>query len=170
MENTPRFEEPTSPQEKLSFEPHTVAYRATAGEIAQTRNLDEVRRANELQNREVFETDDGLGAIMEVGQDGKPTVKTYWDEQGRVCKTEFIGDRGAIGTDGITNIYEYDDKGRLQKDYQLIHPKDEEAKMFRGSEYEYLPSRPDQQYTEHVTKIDGSKETLTYEDRQKKKK
>jgi hypothetical protein len=169
MENTPRFEKPTNPQEKLSFEPHTVAYRATAGEIAQTRKLDEVRRANELQNREVTETEDGgLRAVMEV-RNGKPVVIDYWDAQGRVCKTEFIGDRDAIGTDGITNIYEYDSKGRLSNDYQLIHPKDEEAKMFRGSQYEYLPSRPDKEYTQHVTKIDGSKETLTYEDRQNQK-
>jgi len=153
---------------KLQKKTFDVAYSAHPGEIALTRNLKYVRKILISQGIEVVKKDGGLKARMEKGAFGNPSVITYWDDKGRVIKTFFVGNRGAIGTHGITNFYKFDDKGRLIESYQEMHPTNKKPKYYSGSKYIYINNKPDNEYTKIYTGFDGKKETLTYEERKRR--
>lgn len=154
----------------ISFAPNTVQYRANSGEIANIRPIDEIRTVLTAFGFDIFKGKYGtLAAVVERDGKGQPWIKNYWDGLGRVCRTEFIGDRGAIGTNGITNIYEYDHKGRLVADYQIIRPKDNPDRLFRGSWYVYHDDRPDHEFDIRRIEIGGEETYVTYDQRRARK-
>ena len=161
---------------QLSINPEHVFYAPSPGEKALNRPLEDIVKVFEFAGVEFSQVRDDLMAVSEkkgkyTPSTTEPSVKTYYDAQGRVVKTEFVGDRGAIGTNGITNLYEFDQQGRLVTFNQMVSPKGgKKPKLFRGSTYEYIAGRPDNQYTEHLTDTEGKKKTITFENRQEKNK
>lgn len=158
-------------QESATINPVTVCYVEQPGHQCGKRDLNAVRQACEQRGFQVFDNKDGAGVI---GARVEMFVTDYWDENGRVCRTEFTGDRGAIGTDGITNLYEFDRKGRLVRMAQMLHkkgtresakPKERIGQLFREHRYEYFEDRPDEEYTEYYTGTDGKTQTLTEAER-----
>lgn len=148
------------------LEGRKVLYVASAGKVAKTYDLAYVEHSLIQLGYKPFKVNDGLGAVTELLYD-KPTVVTYWDNQGRVCKTDFIGNRGGVDTNGMTNLYSFDKEGRLVSFNQYKHPKVGKTKLYRGSRYEYLVGRPDNEYTEHFTDTEGKITVKTFEDRNK---
>lgn len=138
------------------LDPRTICYTAQPGKVATIRPREQLLAAGRTRGLSFRRHLGGVtSAAIEFDSDGKPSVIDYWDRQGRVCKTEFIGDRGAIGADRFTNLYEFNDEGRLVGFKQTIKKRGEAERLFRGYEYRY---REGNSYTEHPlvhTKTEG---------------
>ena len=149
----------------VSFPPDTVKYVARPGEIATSRPLEEVYRVLSSKGLTPINLPGGLlAAVTEKYPSGNPSIIDYWDSQGRVCRTDVIGRRGGIKSDGLTNIYQFDQEGRLTVADQLIH-KQGRTQLFRGTHYEYPEGTPSAHYTSLETNLDGTVERITFKDR-----
>ena len=154
----------------------TVTFVEHPGVVCHRRNLAWVRQANERLGRtllsETYEY--SLAAVIETdrtgeinGIPGDPLVIDYWDYHGRVAMTRFIGNRGAEGTRGMTNLYAFDSNGRLAAFWQIMHNADGSDTAFRGCRYEYPPGRPNDQYTLIRFRVGKDKEVIPFEERKR---
>ena len=149
------------------LDPRKISYTAQAGEVAIVRPREQLLVAGKTRGLAFTEQGGVISAPVEFDGRGQPSIIDFWDAQGRICKTEFVGDRGAIGSEKFTNLYEFDDKGRLIAFKQVIKEKGKAERLFRGDEYQYPEGRPNEQYTLVHTDTKGKVETKTYEDRQR---
>lgn len=134
-----------------ALDPKKIFYSPSPGKPTEIRELGEIVEAGEYSGYK-FSVEDGLLFAVEDqnspnhisnlsthhGKTTLPLVRNAWDENGRLVKTEFPGDRGAINTGGVHNIYEYDEQGRITASLQKMLPKEGgDAQLFRGSRYIY---------------------------------
>ena len=114
-----------------------------------------------------------MAAVTEFAKDdygyakkGEPLVIDHWDTQGRIIRVDFKGDRGNLGTKGVSNRYEFDDQGRIIRTYQEVYLMSGETIVDVDYRYEYIAGRPDEEYTTRK-KTRGTPHftELTYEER-----
>ena len=127
-----------------------------------------------MQGRLPVRTESGLRATMEHGASNDTlsvydiwSAHSFWDAQGRVIREDFTGYGKAGGPERLTNTYEFDAQGRLVTSSQFTEKVGVGQGFIKTLKYEYPVGRPDNEYTEISTGIDGRVETITFEDRQK---
>jgi hypothetical protein len=141
----------------MQFDPNnpiTVGYRASAGEVAVTRTRAQIKDALLAFKGEAVITDgldDGImvAGVMERSSDCSPSVIDYWDAQGRLVRTHFVGQRGGFAN-GATYHYAFDDEGRLIRFWQVAHREDGDFTC-HDDRYEYVDGRPDEEYISHTS-------------------
>lgn len=155
------------PEMAEPLDPSTISFTAKEGEVATVRPREQILAAGKTRGLVFTEQEGGvISAPVEFDGRGRPSIIDFWDAKGRICKKEFVGNRGVDGSERFTNLYEFDDKGRLVAFRQMIKEKRKKERLFRGDEYQYVEGKPDEQYTLVYTSAKGKVETKTFEDRQ----
>jgi len=150
-------------------DPKTVGYTASVGEVAVTRTRAQI--VSHLmdfkgENAIFDDLEDGVmvaGVMERSNTDNSPSIIDYWDEKGRLVHTHFVGSRGGFAN-GFTNHYQFDDKGRLVRFWQVAHREDGDF-AWLDQRYEYIDGRPDRHYTSYTSYKEGDFVTETYEQR-----
>lgn len=164
------MEIPQGPEQMRPLDPKTISYTAHAGEVAVVRPREQLLAAGKTRGLSFTEQEGGvISAPVEIDGRGQPSIIDFWDAQGRICKTEFVGSRGKAGAEKFKNLYEFDEKGRLVAFRQVVKEKRQEEKPYRSDEYRYIEGRPDTEYTLVHTNTEGKVETKTFEERQRER-
>lgn len=114
------------------FNPATVIYSPMLGEKAQARTKKEIIAGTRALGLTFVEDEDGaLSAVVKKNEAGEATAIIHWDEQGRVCREDFMG--GMIDgqkVDRFTNTWLFNGRGVATRLTQTI-VKDGQESIYR---------------------------------------
>ncbi len=144
------------------FSSDTVLYQPSAGEVCTTRSVEDLHAGAEYLGFDLEETQFGFRAITE--QHDSLMYVSHWDKLGRLVCTDFINvvvTEEPDSTPIFSNVYSYDEIGRLIRDEQVYIQRDGSERLFRGSRYEYPEGRLDKNYNEIFVDVDGLAKTVS---------
>jgi len=148
--------QPIESQPGISLDPNKIRHVPRAGEIAITRQLDELRQTVLDLGMEPSNTQEGgISTITRADDEGRPTETTVWDNKGRISRIENTSLPLLTSNEVFVNEYKYDDQGRLISSKQLIESPNQPPKIYRGNQYTYnSPENPNDYSIDTVYSLD----------------
>lgn len=140
-----------NPREHESFDPKTITYLPHPGGPTPTRTREQLLQGAEHYGIELESTPDGFMATMEQKKDGFPSLVDVWDKEGRLIRSDFINNDTSVKV-GVTdrtgdlkgetsplfsNVYTYDDTGRLIRSAQVVTQNDFQEYTYREDVFTY---------------------------------
>ena len=94
------------------------------------RDINKIKESLEMQG--IPSTDTETGGLTASLED---RVTETWDNNGRLVKTVFEGDRGAAGSKNLTETFAYYEDGKLKEMKQVINKNDGTAQELQKFEF-----------------------------------
>ena len=151
------------------FDPKTITYQPHGGNRpVPTRTKEQLEQGAKHYGFELEAIPGGYMAYTEFWTDGNmyetvaggnhgipsdeertfPVEVSVWDEKGRLVRHDWIGKVGVHDKTGdmkgelsplFSNVYNYDDEGRLTESAQVVTQNDFEEYPYRSTKYDYSP-------------------------------